>query len=211
MPDVTTICRRCTECEGQEHHWLSDPRSATNVDDDDDDLPIDKNGDVDEQYVLACKHCPATKPYDPDEEDEDSDYDDEDWDISLMVGRTIVAITGGQDAEGQLTAPSGCVEIILDDGAKVRMSHTQDCCESVELVDIAGDVADLIGSPLTMAEEVSNSDDPHGLEYQPESYTWTFYKFATVKGYVTFRWFGESNGYYSESVTVEHLPAEVEA
>ena len=145
-----TKCRRCSECMESEHHWLSDPRPDVDDDATDEQLAA-------AEYVWQCKHCPATKPYDPDEEDEDSDYDDEDWDISLMVGRTIVAITGGQDAEGQLTAPSGCVEIILDDGAKVRMSHTQDCCESVELVDIAGDVADLIGSPLTMAEEARRS------------------------------------------------------
>ena len=94
-------------------------------------------------------------------------------------------------------------EIIFtcNDGSKFKMYHSQDCCESVTVEDVIGDAQDLIGYPLLMAEEVTSDKNPEGIakEYQ-ESFTWTFYKFATIKGYVTIRWYGESNGYYSESV-----------
>lgn len=66
-------------------------------------------------------------------------------------------------------------------------------------------MSDLIGKPLLMAEEVTNDQDenPEGVKipkYQ-ESFTWTFYKLATINGYVTISWYGESNGYYNESVS----------
>lgn len=96
------------------------------------------------------------------------------------------------------------------------MFHYQDCCESVCLEDVCGDWNDLINSKILQADEVENEvfenewearfkDEGYGRknaedDYYPESHTWTFYKIATIKGYVTLRWFGESNGYYSENV-----------
>ena len=76
-------------------------------------------------------------------------------------------------------------------------------------MDIAGDIDDLIGSPILLAEVVTSFDEnPPGVEipedYQ-ESFTWTFYKLSTIKGSVTISWYGSSNGYYNESVTFTKL------
>lgn len=92
------------------------------------------------------------------------------------------------------------------------MYHEQDCCENVSLDDIVGNVEDLIGRPILKATESSNENIGGAKSEYDESYTWTFYVFATIKGFVTFKWYGESNGYYSESVQIrEYLIPKVES
>ena len=103
----------------------------------------------------------------------------------------------GKILENIVENGSESLEFHCCDGSVYSMLHEQDCCESVYLYDINGDLDDLIGSTLYMAE--SSSSDATGFN-DNESGTWTFYKFATQKGYVTLRWLGESNGYYSEGV-----------
>ncbi len=99
-------------------------------------------------------------------------------------------------------------EIIFEsvEGKRWMMWHDQDCCENVTVDDIAGDLDDLIGSPILEAEEVTSNENPEGvvMGYQ-DSFTWTFYKLGTMKGRVTIRWYGESNGYYSESVNFKEI------
>jgi hypothetical protein len=84
-----------------------------------------------------------------------------------------------------------------NDEVRYVLYHQEDCCESVYVEDIIGDIEDLVNWPLLISREDTNADGP---ELNEESYTWTFYNFATFKGYVTIRFLGESNGYYSEDV-----------
>lgn len=107
-----------------------------------------------------------------------------------LLGKTIVEITG-------MIPGNDRVEFKCSDGSQYALMHHQDCCESVRIEDIEGDHADLLNTTITMASESSNKDNP---PQHTESHTWTFYKLATVNGFVDIRWLGESNGYYSESV-----------
>ena len=121
--------------------------------------------------------------------------------FSDLVGKTLRHIEG---------ASVGSEEIVFycEDGSRFRQYHYQDCCESVDLNEIIGDLDDIIGSPILLAEEASYSDEPAPDGSLPEyhdSWTWTFYKLATVKGHLTLRWLGESNGYYSESAYFEQI------
>lgn len=83
--------------------------------------------------------------------------------------------------------------------------HSKDCCEDVHIDDIIGDLSDLIGTPILLAEEVSSPMGNPVPEYNDDSWTWTFYKLSTIKGSVTIRWIGMSNGFYSESVDFQKL------
>ena len=124
--------------------------------------------------------------------------------ITQMLGLTLSEIKQREDYEVFFHTTCGRV---------FQMFHKQDCCESVSLDDVEGDYEDLIGTPLMVAEEVSDQEQAmlRLLNLAPpedsgaESETWTFYRLATQRGWVIFRWHGTSNGYYSERVDVEEV------
>lgn len=120
--------------------------------------------------------------------------------VEDLLGKTLTKINMIETRHGDDE-----IYFYTSDDKVYRMYHEQECCESVDIEDIDGDLDDLIGVPLLMAEEVTNEK-----ECRDGSETWTFYKFATIKGYVTIRWYGESNGYYSESVDFRLLEEENE-
>jgi hypothetical protein len=118
-----------------------------------------------------------------------------------LLGKTLEKISVADD--------NTSIDFVCSNGDAYSMFHSpQECCEEVAIEDICGDLGDLIGSPLVLAEEttsagVANSEPPLPEGWGDgwgDSYTWTFYRMGTAKGTVTIRWFGSSNGYYSESV-----------
>lgn len=84
---------------------------------------------------------------------------------------------------------------ILTDDCVYIFYHEYDCCEDVWITQVDGISDKIIGSRIVIAEVVTDEKD---TEYG--HITWTFYKIGTNKGMIDFRWQGESNGYYSESV-----------
>jgi hypothetical protein len=119
--------------------------------------------------------------------------------FKALIGKTLQSVTG-KVGDGEMTFG-------ITTGERYRLFHYQDCCESVTVEDICGDLSDLIGSPIIQAEESVSDENPPGFikdGYQ-DSFTWTFYRIATAKGQVVIRWYGESNGYYSEKVDFERM------
>lgn len=119
-----------------------------------------------------------------------------------LFGKTIIEIQGAEQYSDQSI-------FTCSDGTRFKMFHNQNCCEHVSVEDICGDIEALIGTPILRAEESNSRDNPAldrgSVESYDESHTWTFYTLATIRGYVDFRWYGSSNGYYSESVDFVEL------
>jgi hypothetical protein len=134
------------------------------------------------------------------------------WEFADLVGEVFTAVKRSNDDD----------ELIFETNTHTyKMYHSQDCCEGVDIEDIEGDLEDLLNSPITIAEEATSDSEGgsdnigyfkvealiKGVDLDVDkssegSYTWTFYRIGTAKGGVVIRWYGASNGYYSESVSV---------
>ena len=114
--------------------------------------------------------------------------------FEILKGQTLIDITGNVGDKTMFFTTSN--------NKKYQMLNPEEGYGndvSIIVEEITGDLSDLLNHPLLMAEMVTNKKEEES-ETSEESYTWTFYKLSTIKGSVTIRWYGRSNGYYSETV-----------
>ena len=123
-------------------------------------------------------------------------WDNPEVPFSTLIGKTLISAEVGATILGD---DQICFK--TSDGEVYVMLHKQDCCESVSIDDICGDLGSLIGDEILLAEETTSEDHP----YFQNSSTWTFYHLRTVHSTVTIRWYGTSNGCYSERVSLIRL------
>jgi hypothetical protein len=92
--------------------------------------------------------------------------------------------------------------------------HKQDCCESVTIHSIEGDLISLLNEKIKDFRFESHKDEsPDDFtkkvvkeeEYSSDSFTWTILTFKTETKEVKVRWLGVSNGYYSEDVDFQQV------
>lgn len=118
----------------------------------------------------------------------------ESWDEGVQFGELKGKTINKVETNGDI------IVFFTDDGVYV-MGHQYNCCESVTIESINGSLLALCGKPLLEASEKASSElaPPKDPEWD-ESFTWTFYDLATIDARVQIRWYGTSNGYYSEEV-----------
>ncbi len=117
-------------------------------------------------------------------------------DAAAFKGLTLISVSVGEQNDEILFTFEG--------NRTFRMYHGQECCESVTIFGIDGELRHLTGSPIIRASEESGQDAPEGISKSDfsGSCTWTTYEFETATAKVRIVWLGESNGYYSESVQI---------
>lgn len=121
--------------------------------------------------------------------------------IADFEGKTVVSISASFPDYKPVKTGAEEIYFKFSDNTVYKMYHSQDCCETVYLEDIIGcPLTDFVGQTILAAYETGEEGE-EGSGHQ----TWTFYSLLAFKPFVTLRWYGTSNGYYSEGVTIEKI------
>jgi hypothetical protein len=108
----------------------------------------------------------------------------------------------------------GSREVHIDtDQGTLWLYHPQECCERVELVDVAGDPEDLVGGIIVVFEhrtEKSDFDEKKNRSHPQKKAKikpYSFYAIRTTKGDVTLRWEKLNDAAYGSEVIVRFKEA----
>ena len=113
-----------------------------------------------------------------------------------LKGKTITSIDGSNSDDSDTI-------ITTSDGSIYTLTHIQDCCEHVRVYGSVGNIDDVLNAEVIAAEDTNPMDNPNASDYKIyDSATWTQFRIVTNKGTFEMWWLGESNGYYSETVSV---------
>jgi hypothetical protein len=113
-----------------------------------------------------------------------------------LKGKTITSIQGSNSDDSDTI-------ITTSDGSIYTLTHIQDCCENVRVYGTVGNIDDVLNEEVIAAEDTNPMDNPNAPDYKYyESATWSQFRIVTNKGTFEIWWLGESNGYYSETVSV---------
>ena len=115
--------------------------------------------------------------------------------VDVLQGKTLTNIDVGPES----------IMLTTECGRQIVIRHDQDCCESVVVEDTQGDWHQLVGKPIVEVSHDEEKDcEPKPSEYS-ESWTRSTLTFRVDDATVINRWIGESNGYYSESVSLHDV------
>lgn len=103
--------------------------------------------------------------------------------ISSLIGKTFTSVHHEDDSV-----------IFENDIIFIRLAHIRQCCETVWLEDVNGDLSDLENAPILRAEEKYGKS---------EDQSWYFYTLATKNGYVDLRFCAEYPTMYSTDATLD--------
>ena len=123
--------------------------------------------------------------------------------IDFLVGKTCSSIWVSLEEEN-----NNVIEFKTPEGT-LSMRHNHECCETVVVKQIDGDLNDLVDTPILSAYRETKGID---YEYNKSFYVeradlWTFYRLQSAKGPVTISWHGTSNGYYTVEVSTTWNPS----
>ncbi len=113
-----------------------------------------------------------------------------------LKGKTITSIDGSNSDDSDTI-------ITTSDGSIYTLTHLQDCCENVRVYGSVGNIDNVLNAEVIAAEDTNPMDNPNATDYKAyDSATWSQFRIVTNKGTFEIWWLGESNGYYSETVSV---------